>query len=1031
MKCPACGFENTQETRFCGGCAAPLSPTGSPPAVPTRTFQTPLVRELAPGTVFSGRYRVVEEIGRGGMGRVYKAFDLRVKENVALKLIKPEIAADLDALERFGAELRLARKIGHRNVCRMFDLGEAEGAHFITMEFVSGEDLKDMLRMSGSLSPGMILSVGKQVCDGLAEAHALGIVHRDLKPQNIMIDKGGNAKIMDFGIARSLKDKGITGAGVMIGTPEYMSPEQAEAGEVDLRSDLYSLGVILYEMAANRVPFSGETALSVVMKHKLEAPKDPRLLNAAISPELSRLILKCLEKDKTKRFQSAAEVRDELDRIEKGLPTTQKVVPGPRPSTEKTITLKFTTRRALGIGAAALGVLAAVFLGWRLFRAKEGPILATEKPSLAVMYFKNNTGDHAFDIWRSGMAESVITDLAQSKFVNVLTPDVMFGLLRSAGLLEASDYTPEDLKKVASQGRVNHILLGRLSRAGDAFRVEYTLQDMAGGGIVGTGKFDAPGEAGLFAVVDAMTIKVKEDLKIGAADLARDIDRGIGTITSSSPEAYKLYLEGRRLHIGMRYWESIAVMEKAIALDPEFAMAYRSISVTYSNLGYPAQRKKYRELALKYADRLPEAQRYLIEGDYYGDSEDTQLKAVEAYQKLLSLYPESDAGNNNLAIRYDALGRTEQAIEQLESAKRLGDRSTLMYKNLADYYTDLGRYEKALGLIHEAMRDVGDGFLARARLSYLYIEMGKFELAEEELAKAASFAPEHDYIPVIRGHLRFIRDDFEGAIAEHSKTLQSASESQKRNATEWLAGVYVTQGRFAKALDMIRARLKMAEKSGERSWAGRAYFLMANILMAKGDLKGAATLNEEGRKIFASLDDRANLRQALWLKGMIQAEMRDFGGAMQTAAELRRAIEKCPFKREARFDHLLTAKIELARGNYDAAVAAAERDLALEKGDERTKPPLGYLLMGDALFGKGDFEKARRAYETILAQTSGRLEEGFPYPLSYLRLGQVEEKIGDKPAAIARYSKFLDLWKDADPGLPQGEEARARLAALK
>jgi len=221
------------------------------------------VNELTTGSTFAGRYQIIEELGKGGMGRVYKVLDTKISEKIALKLIKPEVASDRETIERFSNELKLARKIRHKNVCGMFDIGEADGSHFITMEYVSGEDLKAMIRMSTGLTMGTVLSIGKQVCQGLAEAHSLGVVHRDLKPQNIMIDRGGNAKIMDFGIARSVREKGITGAGIMIGTPEYMSPEQTEAKDVDQRSDIYSLGIILYEMATGRVPLNSASTMTM------------------------------------------------------------------------------------------------------------------------------------------------------------------------------------------------------------------------------------------------------------------------------------------------------------------------------------------------------------------------------------------------------------------------------------------------------------------------------------------------------------------------------------------------------------------------------------------------------------------------------------------------------------------------------------------------------------------------------------------------------------------------------------------------
>jgi len=394
-KCPKCQSDNPETSRFCADCGTQLPPSEEISA-PTETLEAPK-EELTTGSTFAGRYQIIEELGKGGMGKIYKVMDTKIKEKVALKLLKPEIASDKNTIERFSNELKFARKIRHENVCQMYDLNEEKGTHYITMEYIHGEDLKRLIRKMGQMSAGQAIPIAKQVCEGLVAAHKLGVVHRDLKPQNIMVDEEGNARIMDFGIARSLKGKGITGAGVMIGTPEYMSPEQVEGKEVDQRSDIYSLGVILYEMVTGRVPFEGDTPFTIGVKHKSEIPKDPKELNAQVPTDLSGVILKCMEKDKEQRYQSAGEVRSELVNLEKGIPTTEREVPKRKSITSKEITVTFGLKKLFFPALVFIAIIIATVIIWQLLAQKGAVPVPSDRPSLAVISFENQTGDKTYD----------------------------------------------------------------------------------------------------------------------------------------------------------------------------------------------------------------------------------------------------------------------------------------------------------------------------------------------------------------------------------------------------------------------------------------------------------------------------------------------------------------------------------------------------------------------------------------------------------------------------------------------------------
>jgi TonB family protein len=520
IKCPKCQTDNPDTQKFCGECATPLQPSKEIPV--TETIVTPK-EELTRGTTLAGRYEIIEELGKGGMGKVYRVEDKKIKGEIALKLIKPEIASDKKIIERFNNELKMARMISHRNVCRMFDLGEEKGAHYITMEYVRGEDLKSMIRMSGQLGVGTTINIAKQVCEGLAEAHRLGVVHRDLKPQNIMIDKEGNVRIMDFGIARSLKAKGITGAGVIIGTPEYMSPEQVEGKEAGQRSDIYSLGVILYEMVTGRVPFEGDTPLSVAIKQKTETPEDPRKLNSQIPEDLSRVLLRCMEKDKEKRYQSSGEVLSELEKIKKGIPTTEKVIQKRKPITSKEITVTFGLKKLFVPTLVVIVLLIVAVLFWQPWSQKETVPITSDRPLLAIMYFKNNTGDEKLDNLRNAFSDLLITDLIKSKYLKVLSGDKLLNILRQLNLQEAKSYSSEDLKQVAVSGGATHILQGNYIKIAETYRIDIWLYETSTMELIDT-ETEQGKEENFYWMVNELTKKIKANFKLSEEEIAGDID---------------------------------------------------------------------------------------------------------------------------------------------------------------------------------------------------------------------------------------------------------------------------------------------------------------------------------------------------------------------------------------------------------------------------------------------------------------------------------------------------------------------------
>ncbi len=1031
IKCPKCQTDNPDTLKFCGECGTQL-PFSEDIGV-TATMEAPR-EELTTGSTFAGRYQIIEELGKGGMGKVYKVHDTEIKEKVALKLIKPEISVNKKTIERFQNELKFARKISHRNVCRMYDLNKEAGSYFITMEFVSGEDLKSFIRRSGRLTVSKGIDIAKQICEGLDEAHRLGVIHRDLKPGNIMIDNDGNARIMDFGIARSVEGKGITGAGVMIGTPEYMSPEQVEGKDVDQLSDIYSLGVILYEMLTGRVPFEGETALNIAVRQKTETPRNPREYNEQISEDLNSVILKCLEKDKDKRYQSASELRSELLKIESGLPTTEKVRPPKKPLTSREITVTFGLKKLIVPAFVALGVAAIAIIIWQFLPQKRTIPIPTDKPSLAVMYFENNTGDENLDHYRKAISDLLITDLSQSQHLRVLSGSKLYNILKELNLLEEKSYSSDDLEEVAARGGVEHILLGSYTKAGDTFRINLNLQDASTSELEASETVEGMGEESIFSMVDDLTHKIKTNFKLSQEQINTDIDKDVRQITTSSPEAYKYYIEGSEYFDNVNFMQAIESYKKAIGIDPEFATAYRSMAMAYNNMGFFSEGRKYVRKAFEYSNRISDRERYRNEAEYYSLSERTSDKAIEAFLKLLELYPDDSAGRNNLGGLYHELEQWDKAIELLELAiQKYKDDTFQPYINLAQDYMAKGLYEKAKETLESYINEISDNSFIHFQLSQVYTIQRAYKNALDEINKSISLNPDFPFGYLYRGFIFQCESEWANAEKDYNRLLSSNLPSAELAGNEGLVILNISRGSFEQAKRRANQGIELAGELKQTDWETWLRLSLSYVYYRTGDFKKALNEIEKALNIAVEMEDFSSQRSALVLKGICCVHSDRVDEAHKTAEQLDALIQEGSNRKAVRLSHLLKGVIENKKGNSSLVIELLSKATALlpYEYDFSNKHALFLDNLAEAYYSTGNLEKTLETYEKITLLTLSRIQFGDIYVKSFYRLGKINEEMGDTAKAIENYEKFLDLWEDADPGIVEVDDAKSRLAELK
>ena len=631
---------------------------------------------LQPGMVVGNRYEITQILGEGGMGAVYKAVDRELDRTIALKVIRPELAHSAEILQRFKQELILARQITDRNIIRIFDLGEAGGIKFITMEYVEGESLHHLLRQRGKLPVEEVVDLMEQVFSGLRAAHREGVVHRDLKPGNIMRDTQGRAVVMDFGLARSMEGDGMTRTGAMLGTMEYMSPEQAQAMDLDARSDIFTVGLICYELLTGKMPFHADSAVASLLRRTRERAVPIAEISQEVPPVLSNIISKCLERDPTRRYQTAQAVLDDLHAWQgKGTKTRVSA------STSRLLLNRVRDLPWKGATAATIAVIVITAATWYLGRRGQVAVVQQQHPPVSVLVadFQNNTSDTLFDDTLEPMFNVA---LEGASFINAYNRGNARRL--AAKLPNPSNKLDERVSRLVavSQG-VAVTVNGSLSSRGDGYRLSVLAIDALTGKTLASAHANAANKDELLLAVSKLAASIRKALGDTTPESVQ-VEKTRGALTVTSLEAVHQYgIAAEQLFAG-NMEEALQSFSKAVALDPSFARAYAGMAAASGNLGRTQDAEKYVKLAMEHVDRMTERERYQVRGFYYYTTGNWQ-KCVEEYGELVNRFPADSVGQGNLAGCYIHLRNIPKAVAAAQRAVEIVPKGALQRVVLSLY----------------------------------------------------------------------------------------------------------------------------------------------------------------------------------------------------------------------------------------------------------------------------------------------------------------------------------------------------------